>query len=506
MGVATALYISNYMLPPTVSSTPSFGSARALAAALGELQALFPGDRHSLEEQDLIIHGSSSWFPMHNEGVPNIVVYPQSTAEVQSIARVASKYRIPVISYGAGTSIEGQFSPRYGGICIDFGGMDSIIDIQRDDMSVTLQPGVGWQALNAELDARDTKLYFPVDPGPGATIGGCIGTSCSGPNAARYGTMKEWVLSCTVVTIDGEVFDTRCKAKKSSTGYDLNHLLIGAEGTLGLVTEVTLRLTNKPAHEVVGTCAFGDVSDVTRVVIAAKREGINAQCLELLDSGNMLAINAYAKTDFPERPHLFFKLSGTESAVREEEVAMERLCRSVGTGTDFRLSQTAGEAAEIWSARKNLLLASLAQHEDCAALSTDVCVPMSQLPDLVRRYRAMSEERGVVSSILGHVADGNFHSLILYREDDPVSVERAHTLARDLLRLSLSLGGTVSGEHGVGNTKREFMIDEYGVVGIDLMMRIKDAWDPHGLLNPGKLLPDRRDLVAARLTRPTSGT
>ncbi|CCG84061.1 protein of unknown function [Taphrina deformans PYCC 5710] len=448
VGLATALYFSNVMLPKDSSSARVFGGARAVASAIRDLQREFPGPRTTVEETDLTVHGSSSWFPMHNEGIPNIVVYPESTADVQKIARIASKYRVPVISYGAGTSIEGQFTAGYGGICIDFSGMDGIIEVHDSDLAVTLQPGVGWQALNAELDARDTGLFFPVDPGPGATIGGCIGTSGSGPNAARWGTMKDWVLSCTVVTIDGQVFDTRCKAKKSSTGYDLNHLLIGAEGTLGLVTEVTLRLTNKPTHEVVGSCAFDNVSDVTKVVLATKKAGIDAQCLELLDSGNMPAINAYAKTSFPEQPHLFFKLSGTPSSVQADQSALANLCHS--TGRNFQVSKSAEEANTIWGARKNLLLASLAQHKDSLALSTDVCVPISKLPDLVARYRTMSEDRGIVSSILGHVADGNFHSLILYREADEASFKAAKELSRDLCRLSLSLGGTVSGEHGGG--------------------------------------------------------
>lgn len=506
VGFASSMYIHHYMLPspsPSPSSSFSFspsnrhfGNAKALANAIAELQVLFPVDGSTVDATDLTIHGSSSWFPMHNQGVPNIVVYPQSTADVQKIVKVASKYLVPVISYGAGTSIEGQFSPPYGGICIDFSGMDEIHAIERDDMTVTLGPGVGWQTLNAELDARETGLFFPVDPGPGATIGGCIGTSCSGPNAARYGTMKEWVLNMTVVTIDGRVFRTRSMAKKSSTGYDLNRLLIGAEGTLGLVTEITLKLTNKPAHEIVGTCAFDHVEDVTRLVMRAKRMGLDAQCLELLDGMNMPAINSFADgafPPFPTKPHLFFKLSGARSTIEEERKALGGLCKQEG-GQNFNVAATSTAAAQLWGARKNLLLASLAANKDCVALSTDVCVPISKLPALVKDYRAMSKKYGLVSSILGHVADGNFHSLILYDDRDPEQVKRAYALSEELCRLSLALGGTVSGEHGVGSTKRKFMIDEYGATGIDMMTRIKYAWDPHGLLNPGKLLPDRIDL------------
>lgn len=485
------------MLPRDPSSAPIFGGPKDLANAIRDLQKVFSGDRNTTDEEDLIIHGSSSWFPMHNEGCPNIVVYPQTTSEIQEIARIATRYKVPVICYGAGTAIEGQFSPPYGGICVDFGRMNSILDIQEDDMTVTVQPGISWQDLNRILEEKGTRLFFPVDPGPGASIGGSLATSSSGPNAARYGTMKSWVVSCKVVTIDGEVFDTRCKAKKSSTGYDLNHLMIGSEGTLGLVSEITLRLTNIPEVVAVGTCAFPDVSEVTQVVLKAIKQGLRPQCLELLDKGNMPAINAYGDGfKFPPVPHLFFKLSGSKSNVEEETAAMRQLCEQHGKG--FSIAKSAKEADQIWGARKNLLLASLAQHQDCSALSTDVCVPLSKLPGLVTEYRRMSEERGIVSSILGHVADGNFHSLILYKEEDAESVAKAKKLSADLLKLSLSLGGTVSGEHGVGSTKRGYMIAEYGVVGIDLMMRIKDAWDPHGLLNPGKLLPDRRDLVKAR--------
>ena len=497
LGLASALYITNYMLPQGPS--PRFGSKNDLAKATKELQAIFPGNKCSLDEQDLIVHGSSSWFPMHNRGAPNVVVYPDSTEDVQQIARIATKYRIPIISYGAGTSIEGQFSTPYGGICVDFSSMDQIIRLESDDMTVTLGPGVSWQTLNSELDHRQSGLFFPVDPGPGATIGGCIGTSCSGPNAARYGTMKEWVLSMKVVTIDGEVFETRCKAKKSSTGYDLNRLMIGAEGTLGMVTEITLRLTNKPEHEIVGSCAFERVEDVTDLVMKAKRLGLNAQCLELIDGQSMPAINSYFEgtlPPYPAIPHLFFKLSGSKTFIESERKVLADLCRA-GAGRNFRTSRTHEEAGLIWGARKNLLTASLAMHKDCVALSTDVCVPISKLSQLITDYMALSKAKGLVSSVLGHVGDGNFHSLILYDDKNPEEVAKALQLSEELCRLSLSHGGTVSGEHGVGTTKRKFMIDEYGATGIDLMQRIKDAWDPHGLLNPGKLLPDRTDLITA---------
>lgn len=486
VGFTSAFYLANYILTGDPSVAPAFGGPNDVTKAIKELQRIFPGELTTVDDEDLIIHGSSAWFPMHNEGVPDIVVFPRTTVEVQQIARIATKFRVPVICYGAGTAIEGQFSPPYKGICVDFSKMKSIADLQEDNMTVTVQPVISWQDLNAELEARGTGLFFPVDPGPGSSIGGCLATSCSEPNAARYSTMKSWVVSCKVVTIDGQVFDTRCKVKKSSTEYDLNHLLIGSEGTLGLVTEITVRLTNIPEVAAVGTCAFPDVAEVTKAVLASIKQGLSPQCLELLDGGNMPPINAYGNGfSFPEKPHLFFKLSGTKSIVQEEITAFKKLCE--GRGSDFNIARSTKEANEIWGARKNLLLASLAQHQDCSALSTDVCVPISKLPGLVTQYREMSDARGIVSSILGHVADGNFHSLILYKEGDPESVAKAKQLSTDLLRLSLSLEGTVSGEHGVGSTKRGFMIDEYGVVGIDLMMRIKDAWDPHGLLNPGKL-------------------
>ncbi|ORY82089.1 hypothetical protein BCR37DRAFT_347539 [Protomyces lactucae-debilis] len=492
VGVATALYAQHQFVPSKVRSRGKYGGPDDLRDATHALRKVLQQKQISEDESDLQQHGSSAWFPSHDEGSPNIVVYPNSTEDVQKIVRIASTYKIPVIAYGAGTSIEGQFTTSLGGICIDLSQMDSIVQIDQEDMTVTLQPGVGWQSLNLELETRKTGLLFPVDPGPGASIGGCVGTSCSGPNAARWGTMKDWVLCMTVVTIDGQVFRTRSKAKKSSTGYDLNHLFIGAEGTLGIVTEITLKLTPKPTHELVGSCSFTSPTDITQAVLLAQKAGVNAQCFELLDDTNMPAINRYGNFNYPEKPHLFFKLSGNSPRLLKQESALlSEICRSLGGG-EFTVAKSDEEATAIWSARKNLLLACLSMPEaqGCTAKSTDVCVPVSKLPDLIRRFKARAKELGVIAPVIGHVADGNFHSLMIYNEQDTELMTKVSQLSDELLKMALDLEGSVSGEHGVGNQKRHYLATEYGDVGVELMQRIKDAFDRDGLLNPGKLLPE----------------
>ena len=498
--LATFLYTQNYILPERLTAIPPLATATDRRRAVDELRSRFP-DAHSIDADDLHNHGSSNYFPRHDVGAPDIVVYPHTTADVVDIVRIAARRRLPVISYGAGTSIEGQFSPGRGGVCVDFSEMDQVKSLHPVDMTVVVQPGLSWQSLNEILDQQKTGLFFPVDPGPGATVGGCVGTSCSGPNAARYGTMKDWVLNMTVVLADGSVIRTRSDAKKSSSGYDLNHLFIGSEGTLGIVTEMTLKLTPKPTCEAVGTCVFDSVRQVTLAVSMAKAAGLDAQCLELVDGDNMPAINDYDPgLRFQEKPHLFFKLSGNApSVVNDQRAALERMCKSTG-GRDFTVAKDAQQAARIWGARKNLLLASLARNKDCVAMSTDVCVPVSKLPDLVHRYKQRAAEIGLPTSVLGHVADGNFHSLILYDDGEPEQVARADRLADELYGMALQLGGTVSGEHGIGSTKRHYLTREYGDMGVEMMWRIKDAFDPLGILNPGKLLPDKVD-VSGDVTR-----
>ncbi|BFZ55783.1 D-lactate ferricytochrome c oxidoreductase [Savitreella phatthalungensis] len=466
---ATALYLSHTTLPPR----------RRLSSAISELrQRDYPS---SIDPSDLAVHGSSAYFPQNDSGTPDIVVWPRGRADVSDVMRVASRYNVAVVAYGGGTSIEGQFSPCSGGISIDLSHMDAVHAVDLHNMTATVGPGVRWQDLNEHL--RPLGLFFPVDPGPGATIGGCVGTRCSGPNAARYGTMEAWVVTMEVVLASGEVFRTRSLAKKSSSGYDLNHLFIGAEGTLGVVTEVTVRLAPLPEAEVVGTCAFPSARAVTQAVVAVGKAGLPAQCLELVDDGNIPATNTYNGLSLPEKPHLFFKLSGRAHDMPGQQDLLQHVCESHG-GTGFAV---ADEPEKVWGARKNLLLAQLASHTDCKALSTDVCVPLSLLPDLVERYKARAAELDLRTTVVGHAADGNCHTLILYT---PEELTKANQLADELSDIALSLGGTVSGEHGIGSHKRHSMEKEHGSVAIGVMRDIKRVLDPLGILNPGKLLPD----------------
>ncbi len=383
-----------------------------LQAAWAEFVAIVGEENVSTLEVDLHTHANSDWSSYRNTDgqKPFMVVYPASTEEVSQIMKACHSRRIPVVGYSGGTSLEGHFTPTRGGISIDFGRMNKILKLHKDDLDVVVQPAVGWELLNEEL-AKD-NLFFPPDPGPGAMIGGMIGTGCSGTNAYRYGTMREWVLSLTVVLADGTVIKTRQRPRKSSAGYDLTKLFIGSEGTLGLVTEATLKLTVRPASTSVAVCSFGSIRQAADCVARVVGQGVPVAAVEILDDEQMRCINhaGMTKRHWDEAPTLFFKFAGTESAVKEQVQIVRGLSRAAG-GKTFDFARSEEEKAELWSARKEALWSTLAAAKPGDKVWTgDVAVPMSDLPQLIEDTKADIKNSGMYGTIVGHVGDGNFHS------------------------------------------------------------------------------------------------
>lgn len=371
------------------------------------------GEEHVSEEQgDRQSHSGSDWssYTTKDSERPALVVYPSTTEEVSSIMKICHQKKIPVTGYSGGTSLEGHFSATRGGVCIDFARMDKIITLHEDDLDVVVQPALGWELLNEELGKQG--LFFPPDPGPGAMIGGMVGTGCSGTNAYRYGTMKDWVLSLTVVMADGTIVKTKQRPRKSSAGYDLTRMFIGSEGTLGLVTEATLKVTVKPKNESVAVTTFGTIREAAECVSRIVGEGVPIAAVEILDDVQMRCINDSGSTsrNWKEAPTLFFKFSGTKSAVKESIGLVQKLAKSKGSKS-FEFAKNADEAAELWSARKEALWSVMAKRRDESdhVWTTDVAVPISRLPDIIEQTKEDMTSSGLMAATVGHVGDGNFH-------------------------------------------------------------------------------------------------
>ena len=371
------------------------------------------GEEHvSTDKADLQSHSGSDWssYTTKNSERPFMIVSPLTTEEVSKIMQVCHRRKIPVTGYSGGTSLEGHFSATRGGICMDFSRMDKILKIHKEDLDVVVQPALGWELLNEVLGKEG--LFFPPDPGPGAMIGGMVGTGCSGTNAYRYGTMRDWVLSLTVVLADGTVIRTRQRPRKSSAGYDLTRMFIGSEGTLGLVTEATLKVTVKPRHESVAVASFGTIREAAECVSRVVGEGVPIAAVEILDDVQMRCINESGSTSriWKEVPTLFFKFSGTQSAVKESIGLVQKLAKSKG-GKSFDFARDANEVAELWSARKEALWSVMAKRRDESdhVWTTDVAVPISRLPDIIEETKEDMARSGLLAAMVGHVGDGNFH-------------------------------------------------------------------------------------------------
>lgn len=417
------------------------------------------------------------------------MAYPKSTAEVSTIAQICHKYRVPIIPYSGGSSLEGNFSAPYGGISVDFAFMDKILQFNKDDMDVVVQPSVSWMSLNEEL--ASSGLFFPVDPGPSAKIGGMVGTNCSGTNAVRYGTMKDWVINLTVILADGTVVKTKRRPRKTSAGYNLNSLFVGSEGTLGLITEITLKLAVIPQEFSVAVVTFPTIRDAASAAAGVMRAGVPVAAMELMDEVQMKVVNLSGSTKprtWKELPTLFFKFSGTKAGVHEN-IELVKAIAKTHKGGDFEFAESKAEQKLLWSARKESLWSMLALRKNGSEVwSTDVAVPMSRLADIIEISKKELDDLGLFASILGHVGDGNFHESILYDRTIPGERDKVERCVKDMVERALQMEGTCTGEHGVGMGKKEALLLEVGNNTIDVMRSIKLSLDPYWIMNPGKIM------------------
>ncbi len=449
--------------------------------ALDALRDLF-GPRFSTGASERALHGrSESHFP---EIPPDAVIWPETTGEVAQILRHCSAARIPVIGWGTGTSLEGHALAPRGGVCVDFSRMNRILHVAPEDMLAVVQPGVTREALNTEL--RATGLFFPVDPGANASLGGMAATRASGTTAVRYGTMRANVLALEVVLADGRIIRTGSQAPKSSTGYDLTALFVGSEGTLGLITELTLRLQGQPEAISAGLCAFPDMASAVETVITTIQSGIPMARIEFIDAANVRAFNAWAKAGMTETPHLMVEFHGSPAGVREQSQAFGEIVAAMGGGA-FQWSEATEDRNRLWKMRHEGYYAARALWPDAFPITTDICVPISRLAEAVEETAREIAEAGIPGPILGHVGDGNFHALLLPARDRPEEIAKAKALAASMAERALRCGGTVSGEHGIGMGKLGYMEAEHGA-GWEVMGTLKTALDPLGIMNPGKLV------------------
>ncbi|KAL1973693.1 hypothetical protein VTN31DRAFT_5253 [Thermomyces dupontii] len=483
---------------PDTARRPQYGDIKQFEKAIAELREKLGEDAISTDEEDLHKHGYSEWSTVNADRLPIAIAYPKSTEEVSEIAKVCHKYRMPMVPYSGGSSLEANFSAPYGGLTIDFAFMDRVLEIHKDDMDVVVQPSIQWMELNKQLE--HTGLFFPVDPGPSAMIGGMVGTNCSGTNAVRYGTMKDWVINLTVVLADGRVIKTRRRPRKTAAGYNLTGLFVGSEGTLGIVTEITLKLTPIPEEMRVGVVTFPTIRDAASAAMQVIHKSVPVQSMEIMDEVQMNVINRAGGTGrtWKELPTLFFKFSGTKAQVADS-IRMTKDIVQKNNSTSFEFAKDEEEAHSLWSARKQSLWSMLAlRREGTDVWSTDVAVPVSRLPDIIEPTKRDLNELDLFASLLGHIGDGNFHTSIMYDRRNPDEVARVEKVVHNMVERALEMEGSCTGEHGIGLGKKQFVQLELGPDTIELMRTIKRALDPHWLLNPGKIFDYSAD------TAPTS--
>jgi D-lactate dehydrogenase (cytochrome) len=416
---------------------------------------------------------------------PDAVAFPETTAEVAAIVALCAEHRVPVIAFGAGTSLEGHVNAPAGGVCLDLMRMDRVLAVHAEDLDCTVEPGITRTRLNAHL--RDRGLFFPIDPGADASLGGMAATRASGTNAVRYGTMRENVLGLEVVLADGRVIRTGGRARKSSAGYDLTRLFVGSEGTLGVITALTLRLAGIPEAVMAATSTFPSLAAACDAVIATIQTGIPVARIELLDPVAIGAVNAHAGLGLAVAPTLFLEFHGSPAGVAEQAAAFGEIAAGLG-GSGFARASREEERARLWKARHDFYWAGLALRPGARGLSTDVCVPISRLADCVTAAAARAAADGFLAPIVGHVGDGNFHVMLLVDPADPGEAARAQAYVDWLADLAIGMDGTCTGEHGIGQGKRGYLAAEAGAA-VPVMAALKAALDPLGILNPGKVLP-----------------
>lgn len=449
--------------------------------AVDEIRTLL-GDRLSTSVAVRERHGKDESY--HASAPPDAVAVVHSTAEVADIVKICARHGTPVIPYGTGTSLEGHVAALNGGVCIDLAEMNDVLQVNVEDLDVVVQPGVTRKQLNQYL--RDTGLFFPIDPGADASIGGMTATRASGTNAVRYGTMRENVLALGVVLPDGRIIKTSKRARKSSAGYDLTRLFVGSEGTLGVITEVTLRLYGIPQAISAAVCSFPKLEDAVNTTITTIQSGIPVARIELLDDVQMDALNRYSCLQYPVAPTLFLEFHGSDASVAEQTETVQAIAAEFGGG-DFQWATQAEQRSKLWQARHDAAYACKALRPGCEIWATDVCVPISRLAECIMETRRDIDESGLIAPIVGHVGDGNFHLVFVVDQTDADECQRATALHERMVMRALAMDGTCTGEHGIGHGKMDFLLAEHGEA-VSVMRSIKQALDPSNIMNPGKIV------------------
>ncbi|ACL55559.1 FAD-binding oxidoreductase [Methylobacterium nodulans] len=465
--------------PAPLRERPSQETVAAVTAALA---ARF-GNRLVTSQAVREQHGSTlTWVPNQP---PDAVVFAQSTEEVQEIVRICAAHRMPVVAFGTGTSLEGHVNAPFGGVSVDLSQMNRVLAVHAEDLDCVVQPGVTRKALNEHL--RDQGLFFPIDPGADASLGGMAATRASGTNAVRYGTMKDNVLALTAVLPSGEIVRTGSRARKSSAGYDLTRLLVGSEGTLGIITELTLRLSGIPEAISAGICPFPTIKAACDAVIMTIQSGLPVARIELLDEVQVAACNAHSKLTLPETPLLLVEFHGSEAGVAEQAERFGEITAEFGGGP-YEWATKAEERSRLWQARHDVYWAASGMRPGAKVIATDVCVPISRLAECVDETKRDIVASGIVAPIAGHVGDGNFHTSPLVMMDDPDEIARVTAFIERLVARAIAMEGTCTGEHGIGQKKMRFMEIEHGSAALELMRSLKRTIDPDNIMNPGKVL------------------
>jgi len=456
----------------------------ALPEALRQALAGRFGPRYSCGESTRLQHGRDE--SVHEPLLPDGVVMAESTEEVALVVRLCAEHGVPVIPYGVGSSVEGHVLAPGGGISVDLSGMNRIIAIHAEDGDAVVEAGVTRKQLNDAL--KGTGLFFPIDPGADATLGGMAATRASGTNAVRYGTMKDNVLATTTVLADGRVMQTGGRARKSSAGYDLTRLLVGSEGTLGIMTELTVKLYPIPEAISAAVCTFPDIDSAVQTVIQTIQLGVPVARIELLDALSLQAINLFSKTTLAEAPTLFFEFHGSPAGVAEQAETVQAIAGDLG-GANFDWATRPEDRSRLWQARHDAYFACLQLKPGCRCFPTDVCVPISRLAECIAATNADIAQVHIPIALFGHVGDGNFHLVVLVDRDNPQDMAEADWIGTRVVERAIAMEGTCTGEHGIGLGKRKYLVAEHGAVAVDVMRMLKTALDPQNLLNPGKVLP-----------------
>jgi D-lactate dehydrogenase (cytochrome) len=455
-------------------------AAGKVQTAIDELKVKF-GERLSTSTGVRDHHSKDeSWHHPHR---PDAVVFPNTTEEVSEIVRVCAKHGTPVVAYGTGTSLEGNVIPHHGGVVVDLMNMNKVLRVSAEDLDVTVQARVTRKELNAFI--RDQGLFFPIDPGADASLGGMAATRASGTNAVRYGTMRENVLALTVVLADGRIIRTSRRSRKSAAGYDLTRLFVGSEGTLGVITEVTLRLYGIPEAMAAAVCSFDSIEGAVDTVIQTIQLGIPVARIELLDEVQMDSVNKFSKLSYPVKDTLFVEFHGTEAGVKEQAEMVQAIAAEHGGG-EFKWATKTEDRNALWTARHDVTYANKALRPGCEIWATDVCVPISRLTECIMETKKDLKSSFLIAPLVGHVGDGNFHLGFLINRDDPKELEEAERLNDRLVMRALAMDGTCTGEHGIGLGKQKFLVAEHGEA-VSVMRQIKKALDPQNIMNPGKI-------------------